>query len=92
MGTVAGSLVNCSHVSDLVPAMTALNAQLSIARLAVDGSVQVRRVLMDEFIVGDGEVALENNEGMRLVTGGAPSKRVCFYVTACQYMTPFQCL
>jgi carbon-monoxide dehydrogenase medium subunit len=57
MGTIGGNLGNASPASDTVPALMALDAQLTAA--GPDGE---RQMSVEEFLVGPGQTALKRGE------------------------------
>lgn len=59
--TVVGNLVNASPAADCTPPMLAMNAEVEIARLE-GGSVERRRLPLEDFVLGPGEVALNEGE------------------------------
>jgi xanthine dehydrogenase/oxidase len=67
MGTIAGSLVNCSQVSDLVPAMIAMDATVELVSLNAEHEMQTRRLPASEFVLGDRSVDLRDDEILRRV-------------------------
>ena len=59
--TVVGNIVNASPAADCTPPMIALNGVVEIARLE-DGEVREREMPLEEFVLGPGEVDLQDGE------------------------------
>ncbi|KAH3756251.1 xanthine dehydrogenase/oxidase [Pelomyxa schiedti] len=57
MGTIGGSLVTCDPLSDLYPALIAMN---SVVRLA--SKAGQRELLLDDFVLGENKTALKPDE------------------------------
>ncbi|MBF0507857.1 MAG: xanthine dehydrogenase family protein subunit M [Deltaproteobacteria bacterium] len=68
MGTVAGNLCNAAPSADNIPALMALDAEVTLARLGGK-----RMVKLDDFFQGPGKTVMEPEELLEKITVPAPS-------------------
>jgi len=60
--TIGGNICNASPAGDLLTALLALDAEVELAWLAVDGAVRTRVHPIDDFFTGPGRTRREANE------------------------------
>lgn len=77
--TVGGNLVNASPAGDTLPALLAMNTQLTLARRDADGVIRERVVPLSDFITGPGRTACQPQEiVLRLECDALPEHGVAF--------------
>jgi carbon-monoxide dehydrogenase medium subunit/xanthine dehydrogenase FAD-binding subunit len=59
--TVGGNIVNASPAADVTPALIAYDAEVELANSS-DGTIQRRRMKLDQFVTGPNRTALEEGE------------------------------
>jgi len=67
MGTLGGSLGNCSHLSDLVHVMAALEAEIDVVRESAPGEMSSRNIQIGDWVVSDGKTSIESDEIIRSI-------------------------
>lgn len=61
-GTIGGNLCNASAAGDSFTPLLCLDAKVELQSLAADGTVKMRILPLEDFIVGSNQTALERNE------------------------------
>lgn len=59
--TVGGNIVNASPAADVTPALIACDAEVELAK-SFDGTIQRRRMKLEQFVTGPNQTALEEDE------------------------------
>ena len=68
-GTVGGNIANASPAGDTLPALMALNAELTVASTRGE-----RQILLEDFYLGIGKTKLEADEFVKMITVAALPK------------------